>query len=160
MARAYRGEYILLTLCGGVSSTFLFAALGIRKMFQTVHTGENLLIGGGLEQIIKDTMMTAIILNIILMAFAYGVYGSSRRRAMGGLKNLGARSDLLVVDQVMEYIVSSLISVAMGCGAGTVIVLSIKHWASEAADIKGAPLSPVMYLITLEIGRASCRERG
>ena len=149
VARAYRGEYILLTLCGGVSSTFLFAALGIRRMFQTVHTGENLLIGGGLEQIIKDTMMTAIILNIILMAFAYGVYGSSRRRAMGGLKNLGARSDLLVVDQVMEYIVSSLISVAMGCGAGTVIVLSIKHWASEAASINGAPLSPVMYLITL-----------
>lgn len=149
VARAYRKEYILLTFCGALSSAFLCTALGLREMFMSVHSTEEILIGGGLEEILKDTVVTAIILNVLLMAFAYGVYGAKRRRTVGTLRALGARSRLLAADEVMEYAISSLISVAIGCAAGTVAALAIGAWAKDAAGVAAGSFSPVIYLETL-----------
>lgn len=149
VARAYRKEYILLTFCGALSSAFLCTALGLREMFMSVHTTEEILIGGGLEEILKNTVITAIILNVLLMAFAYGVYGAKRRRTVRTLRALGARSRLLAADEVLEYAVSSLISVAIGCAAGTVAALAIGAWAKDAAGVAAGRFSPVIYLETL-----------
>lgn len=114
-------EYFLLIVSGSFSVMFLFSILAVQDMVEGVHTKEMFMLGGGLQDIMKDAVVAAIIINVVIMGFSLSYFVKKKLSNEQIMILLGTRSSLLKKGWVTEYGACLVGSVILGCFLGTIV---------------------------------------
>lgn len=130
-----KSAYLLLIVSGSFSVTFLFTMLGIKNIMENVHTSEVLFLGNGMQGIMKEAIVTVIVINALMMAFSFTYYVRNKSLQERTMILLGTRSALLRKTRIMEYAVCLLISLVTGCGLGNIIILIFKAVVNRYSSI-------------------------
>lgn len=127
--------YLLLIASGSFSVTFLFTILGMKNIMENVHTSEVLLLGNGLQRIMKEAIMTGVVINLLMMGFSFTCYARNKLAQERMMILLGARSALLRKTWVIEYLICLLISIFSGCMFGNINILLFKAIINRYSNI-------------------------
>lgn len=131
----YKSAYLLLITSAGFSVTFLFTILGIQNIMENVHTTEVLFLGNGMQEIMKEAIMTVIVINVLMMGFSFTYYVRNKLAQERIMVLLGTRSALLRKMWVIEYSICLVIAMIIGCALGNGIVLVFKAIVSRYSNI-------------------------
>lgn len=98
-----KSGYLLLAASGSFSVTFLFTMFGMKNILENVHTSELLFLGNGMQAILKEAIVTVIVINALMMGFSFAYYAKNKSTQEHVMILLGTRSRLLRKTRIMEY---------------------------------------------------------
>lgn len=131
----HKWEYLLLIAGGGLSVTFLFTILSVQNMMKTVHSEEMFLVGGGMQEIMKDAVLMAIVINLVIMGFSQAHFVKKKLTQEQIMNLLGARSLLLKSNWILEYGICLICSVVVGCVCGGLNSIGFRWFVDKYLQI-------------------------
>ncbi len=144
-------NYILLIFGGFISILFLFVLFSVNEYLVEVHTQDFLFLGNGLQEIIRNSIVTAVVINTIFMTFSFSAFMKSRMKANQFFVILGIRKSTLSKIIVCEYISVIIIALILGCSVGTIVQPIVRNQINEHFDMNLSSLTVKAYLIVIAI---------
>lgn len=148
----YKLGYILLIANAAISVTFLFTILGIENILENVHTSEVLLLGNGMQGIMKEAVATVVVINALMMGFSFHCYVKNKAAQERIMILLGTRRKLLRKTRIIEYAGCLVIALILGVLFGNVLISLFKAIIPqylEIEEIKG--VDGRVYFVTVLI---------
>lgn len=114
----HKWEYLLLIAGGAVSVTFLFTMMTVQDMMNGIHSEERFLLGSGMQAIMKEAVMVAVVINMVIMGFSLSYFVKKKLSQEEIMSLLGTRSSRLKYDWILEYGICLFFAVIAGCICG------------------------------------------
>lgn len=114
----HKWEYLLLIAGGGLSVTFLFTIMAVQDMMNGIHSEEMFMLGNGMQAIMKEAILVAIVINMVIMGFSLSHFVKKKLFQDEIMSMLGARNSRLKYNWILEYGICLLCSVIAGCICG------------------------------------------
>lgn len=114
----HKWEYLLLIAGGAVSVTFLFTMMTVQDMMNGIHSEERFLLGSGMQAIMKEAVLVAVVINMLIMGFSLSYFVKKKLSQEEIMSLLGTRSSRLKYDWILEYGICLFSAVIAGCICG------------------------------------------
>ena len=123
----HKNDIRILLISSAIISSFLFAGLGLRDLFQNGYGSDLSMYGNsGLTKTIQDYLILLVVIALILLSISFHAYWQGKLRNMGVLLTLGIRRRDLFHFLCMELVVNCSVAVLFGMLLGHIYILLLR----------------------------------
>lgn len=130
--RSQMKDAVMLFISCVLTTSFVFAGMGLRDVFSTGYGKDMSMFGvGGLVKIIQDFMLILVIVSLVLLSLSYHYYWKEKIGNFGVLLTLGIRRESLYRMMRLEIFTCCVIAICIGILLGHGYVIGLTRYMAN-----------------------------